>query len=202
MHPEWNQPPWGFCSHSRFGGPSEVSLWCVDDMGLSQADVVDLHAGWSESFDAIFSAMDDAGAIAFSSFSFAGLPPNDGSGGGAQAVLAELCAAGNSSRVWDLPLYMTLSTPASCCPVSRNTTLLSFDEDLAYFQLIRGPWAWLGYSWDFCAQPHAMPPALFVDYGDPLGTCAQVAPGVFEREFEHATARFNTSSYKGQMIMK
>ncbi len=66
---------------------------------------------------------------------------------------------------------------------------------------VRGPWAWIGYDWDFCAPMHDMPPELFLDYGDPVGTCVATTPGVYERVFERAVATFDTNTYQGAVTL-
>jgi hypothetical protein len=199
IYPSGNQPSWGYCTYSLIGGPSEIQLHCVEDMGLTQSDVLQLKYEWNSFLSTIYSAMDAAGAFAFASFTIVGTPGPDS----IASNLATLCAAGNSSSLWSVALFHQLTIPSNCCPPPpvRNTTLLQFSEDLAYFMLVRGPWAWIGYSWDFCAAHHTMPPELFLDYGDPVNTCEQTTPGVFVRVFEHAVAAFDTNTYKGAVTM-
>ena len=49
----------------------------------------------------------------------------------------------------------------------------------ANFQLIRGDYALLGYTWRGCDEPIFRPPELDRDYGVPLDRdlCAETAPG-------------------------
>lgn len=194
VHPDWNQPPWGYCDHSITGGPSEIQLNCSQDMQLTQNDVNGIYSGWQTSMNAIYNAMGDAGVFAYQSFSFISTP---GSSSSIQSSLQSACAAGNSSNYYNSPIMHTFTTPPSCCPATRNTTLLQFNEDLAFFMLVRGPSAYLGYGWDFCSPYHEMPPALFVDYGDPLDTCQESQPNYFTRQYSNATVWFNTTSYTG-----
>ena len=193
INPDGNQPPWGYCSHARTGGPSEIEFRCIDDMGLTQEEVGDITAGWKESFTATYNAMDDAGALAYASFNFQSVPDRSSMAG----VLAAACNAGNSSAQYTSPLTVLFTTPPACCPANRNTTLLQFDEDLAYFMLVRGPWAWLGYSWTFCAAHYTMPPALFAEYGIPVNTCYASAPGIYHRDFTKGSASFDANTYTG-----
>lgn len=197
IYPSGNQPPWGYCTYWKTGGPSEIQLNCIEDMGLTQADVHDLYSGWRTLYGDIMAGMDKAGAIAFQSFHSAGTPDR----ASIQASLRALCAQGSSSSVYTAAYYQTLTTPPACCPANRDTTLLQFDMDLAYFMLVRGPWAWLGYSYTFCAAKYTMPPALFLDYGDPLSTCAESAPGIFTRRFAHAVATVDTNAYTGRVAL-
>lgn len=198
VDPSGNQPPWGYCTYSPIGGPSEISFNCIEDMALTASDVSSLTAAWTDSFSHIMDVMDDAGALSFFSFDFASTPSPSQIG----SALTTMCSTGTTGPVYNSLLYLTLSTPNSCCPPTRNTTLLSFAQDLVYFQLIRGPFAWIGYTWDFCAANHEMPDGLFLNYGDPMGTCSESAPGIFTREFEHATAVFNVTDFTAAMVMK
>lgn len=198
INPEGNQPLWGYCSHSPIGGPSEIHWKCVDDMQLTQTDVNDLTTAWQLSFSTFFDVMDDAGALAYSSFNFISTP----NAAIMNSNLANLCADGVNSAIYISMLMLLFTTEPECCPVNRNTTLLQFSQDLVYFQLVRGPWAWLGYGYEFCAAKYEMPAELFLNYGSPMGTCTTTAPGVYAREFEHSTAVFDTNTYKGEIIMK
>eukprot|EP00729_Bicosta_minor_P019204 gene19204-1135_t len=40
-----------------------------------------------------------------------------------------------------------------------------FNQDLANFLLIRGPFAWLGHGWKGCSQDYPFAPELNLDYG-------------------------------------
>lgn len=195
INPGGNQPPWGYCDHAPTGGPSEIQFQCIADMSLSQSDVNALYSGWSYSYSTILDAMDDAGAFAYQSFSFVSTPGPANIAG----VLRSACSAGNTSSLYNAPLMHILTTPPECCPPNGNTTLLQFDQDVAFFMLVRGPTAWIGYGWEWCAETYEMPPALFLDYGDPLGTCSETSHGVFVRYFAHGIATFDTNTYTGSL---
>lgn len=67
--------------------------------------------------------------------------------------------------------------------------LPSPDQDLAAFLLTRGPYAYFGYGWTGCIDadhPFTRPASLDLDLGDPLGYCAETAPGsgVWTRQYE------------------
>ena len=164
-------------------------------MGLTLKDVQDLTVGWHMSFSTIYDAMDDAGAFAYASFNFQSTPDKDSIAG----VLRGQCAAGASASLYTSALTVLFTTPPACCPANRNTTLLQFNEDLAFFMLVRGPAAWIGYTSTFCAAHYDLPGALFLDYGDPLGTCKETSPGVFQRQFANAVAEFDTNTYQGSV---
>jgi hypothetical protein len=200
INPDGDQPAEGYCTHGPVGGPSEIQLNCTDDMGLGQADVTAIKAGWESTFSQVYDVMDEMGAYAYLGFTFVSTPGP----GEAAATIRALCAEGTGGAQYNAAAQYLLTTPAECCPPDRNTTLLQFEQDLAFFQLVRGPWSFVGYGWEWCATDYQMPPGLFLDYGDPLGTCAETAPGsgVFSRPFTRSTAFFDTNVYAGNVTMK
>ena len=69
------------------------------------------------------------------------------------------------------------------------------------FLLVRGDFAWIGYSWDGCTEAidaYEVPPILNADFGAPVdANCRETAPGsgVFERRFANAVVSLNCSSF-------
>ncbi len=86
-----------------------------------------------------------------------------------------------------------------CCTDGSAVPLPAFNQDLATFLLIRGPYAWLGYGWVSCNIEYEFPDALKVDYGTPLGTCAETAPnsGVFTRAYTNGKATMDCNTWTG-----
>ena len=101
---------------------------------------------------------------------------------------------------------------AACAPTSEFQTdaimyqyalgadgaFLNFTQDLSSFLLTRGPYAWLGYAWLSCSYNWQFPDALYVDYGVPLGVCAETVPGqsgVFTRQWTNATVSIDCNSF-------
>ena len=86
-----------------------------------------------------------------------------------------------------------------------------FEQDLAAFMLIRGPYAWLGYSWMGCNNDpndkstatikYHFPDALGKDYGEPLGLCAETAAGseVFHRAYSKANVTLDCKNWVGSV---
>jgi hypothetical protein len=84
-----------------------------------------------------------------------------------------------------------------------------FKQDLAAIMLIRGPYARLGYSWMGCNNDpndhstaqikYHFPHELTVDYGEPLGLCAETAAGteVFVRRWSKATVTVDCKNWNG-----
>jgi hypothetical protein len=87
-----------------------------------------------------------------------------------------------------------------------------FIQDLAAFLLIRGPYAWLGYSWMGCNNDpndrstaeiaYHFPSALGIDYGEPLETCRETARGseVFVRAFSKATVTLDCKRWNATIV--
>jgi len=63
--------------------------------------------------------------------------------------------------------------------------LLEFEQDLANFLLVRGPYAVLGHGWLGCSNIYTFPDALNLDFGEPTDFCHETAPnsGVFDSPF-------------------
>ena len=80
-----------------------------------------------------------------------------------------------------------------------HVPLLDFGNDLTNFLLVRGEYAWLGYSWVGCSEVYQRPAALDTDYGKPLGLCSETAPnsGVFVREWSKANVSMDCSTWLG-----
>lgn len=79
-----------------------------------------------------------------------------------------------------------------------------FDQHLASFLTIRGPFAWLGWAWVGCGVVPPRPVGMDTDYGVPLSHCTETAPnsGVFTREWSKATATIDCNQWKGTVTMK
>jgi hypothetical protein len=88
-------------------------------------------------------------------------------------------------------------SPGSCAKGFDPGNLTDFDADLANFLLSRGPYAYLGNGWTGCSRIFEYPDALNLDYGEPLGLCAEIGigTGVFERNWTKATVRMDCNSW-------
>ena len=76
--------------------------------------------------------------------------------------------------------------------------LLSPEIDIANFELIRGPFGFIGSGWQGCSLSYERPPLLDRDFGTPLGLCAETAPGsgVFSREFSTVTVSVDSATWR------
>ncbi len=77
-------------------------------------------------------------------------------------------------------------------------------QDLANFLLLRGDFAWLGYSWIGCSQTYIRPPQMDWDFGVPVDAqCTEVAPnsGVFSRRWSKAMVSMDCNTWQPSIIM-
>jgi len=96
--------------------------------------------------------------------------------------------------------------------VVNRTVLAQLEQDLAFFLLVRGPYAWAGWgvwgmTWPFNAEPahgglpplpHGVPlPDVFkVDYGVPVDdTCHELRSGVFVRHWSRARVELDCNRF-------
>ena len=168
------------------GGPTEEEVHCVIDMGLSAQDVKDITAAWKLTMSAAQAAIVKGGGFNWQLFSGAQGPTKGMPAAQCATVVRDLCG----DRLFNAAMVFDFATPVP-----------DFNLDLATFLLVRGPYAWLGYSWDGCvgsADGHSasmpyvkygLPATTQVDYGEPTARCAETAPGsgVFTRAWSKAT---------------
>ena len=103
----------------------------------------------------------------------------------------------------------------------NGSVLTQLEEDVAFFLLARGPYAYAGWgSWGMSwplnpepahgalpPQPHGVvvPSLLRADFGKPDGLCAETVPGksgIFTREWSGATVTLDCGTFKGTMKRK
>jgi hypothetical protein len=133
-------------------------------------------------------------------------------------VKASTCAAQLRDACKADSMWQTLPKLVGVTQSGLNITQLT--EDMAFFLLARGPYAWLGWgtwgmTWPFNPEPahgelpplpHGVPtPSEFKeDYGVPHGICSESAahPGVFTREWSKASVQLDCNSFKGLIEQK
>jgi hypothetical protein len=102
--------------------------------------------------------------------------------------------------------------------VLNDNTLIQLEQDIAFFLLARGPFAWLGWGrwgigWPFNpepahgtlpAQPHGVPlPAILqTEVGEPSGLCVEKSEGVFEREYSKVSVRLDCGKFEAEIKPK
>ena len=100
------------------------------------------------------------------------------------------------------PLTESPPLPAAACAPA---------QDIAFFLLVRGKWAWIGWgtwgmTWPFNPEPaHGqlppmpgglpLPGSLSVDHGEPAALCHESAPGVFTRTWTKTTVELDCNTF-------
>ena len=157
-------------------------------MGLTQADTTALTEGWAETMSLVEDTLISKGAWAWAFFKTWQPPPPEK----CAATMRGICAAGENWTQYGAATMVqwTLNPPPYNHTFARTAPLLHVESDIAFFLAVRGPFWWLGYGWVGCSVPYDYPPGLTVDYGTPLGTCGETAPGsgVFERNWTMGVA--------------
>jgi len=190
-------------------GPTEIDAHAAADMGLDDAAIAALTAGWLETMTAAQAYIVAAGAYTWS------LVPGQDNANAQPRLLGsspEACSAflapacgGASVSPWEAaPLLMGLTTSGNA-----SDPLPQAAQDVAAFLLARGPHAWLGWGqwgmvWpvgtpDFSnhSQPLVpLPAQLAADYGEPAGACAQPTPGVFVRDWTRARVQLDCNRFE------
>jgi len=164
-----------------------------------------------------FSSCDAFGCTCKGAADFYGI----GTGGG-----ASFDCAPKAAQDWWIHEARPCASPSSCCAASDYTHKLppypgcgadqpvsAMAVDLANFLLIRGDCAWLGHTWQGCAQPSAaegggypFPPKFRAEYGTPLGLCTEAggpgSSGVFTHEFTKATVKMDCNVGEPSIVLK
>lgn len=192
------------CDGSPIGGPSEVDSFCMTDMNLTQGDVDAITAGWAGTVAAVAAAVNGAGGFLWNQFVTTSTPSN--ASGQCAAFFRDACGPSGTY------LGSAILHQFSEAPGRVFDPLPAFAEDLAAFLLIRGPYAYLGFNWNGCSfssipggrnnQSWTFPDELDMDVGEPLGTCAETAPGsgVFQRAWSRASVTFDCGLWVGTVV--
>lgn len=188
------QPKEGFCDHSPIGGPTEENYYCTEDMGLTQADTTAIRNGWMGTIDEVKASVVAGGGFAWQSFVNLHTPNK----GDCASFLRSQCKAGSRSQYYQSATLHQFTS----IPTKPLYPLPAFEEDLATFLLLRGPYAWLGYGWVGCNAQYEFRPELKIDYGTPLEYCKETQPNVFEREYTKAVAQMNCNTWSGSVKVK
>ena len=187
---------------SDVSGPSEMDPHAVRDMGLSPADVADMAAAYRWMLQRASAVVAARGKWTWSMF-LNNDPFQKANGGCPQPwVKQATCAA-------DLRALCNASAPpqsrtllygfAPGCPGIDPAHIPAPEHDIANFQLVRGPFAFLGTGWQGCSPQltYEYPPELNSDFGEPAGLCAEApsGSGTFVREFSRATVKMDCTTW-------
>ena len=192
---------WGCTATNTYGGPSECAENCVQDMGLSKDDVIEIQAAWHQN-----NVVAKAVAVAAGGYSWQLLntisAPQKGNPTQCTTFFREACAP-----------HSTVHDSATMLSFSNSSTGRApfWKSDLAAFLLVRGPFAWIGHGWYGCVtwnepvggpgQYYERPPGLDIDYGEPTSLCMESSAGVFTRNYTHASVQYDCNSGHSSITM-
>ena len=160
--------------------PTEMDPLLTQDCGLSKEEAAKVQQGWQENAAAMGRAIIEKGGLSYPHFELAGPasgplnadePLNDTARETAcQSYFERYCAISattNEPDIFSKPLLYVFTRLTKSQAVAAggglntiwypNGSLPAFDTDLATFMLIRGPHAWIGYTWSGCTNS-AWPP--------------------------------------------
>ena len=190
-------------------GPSEIDSNMLADMGLGGADAAAMTAAWSAAMTRLYALADERGKFV-GDMSYSGDSLSRASAAQCAARLTAMCDEGLPAfGVWYVVDYAYVQPPAFGV-AATNAAL-----DVAYFLLTRGPWAWIAggpmLGWHMSHWWTAgrgrrinfredLRPAEFDgDYGEPLCSCVQRAPGVFVRQWTKANVTVDCNAMEGRI---
>lgn len=86
----------------------------------------------------------------------------------------------------------------------NSTWLLGWEQDLAAFLLLRGPYSFLGYGWVDTNAEYYWPPALSIDFGEATELCHEtvLGSGVYTRDFTLSTVSLDCNTWTPTITMK
>lgn len=190
-------------------GPSEIDSNMLTDMGMSAQEAAAMTASWQAAMARLYDLAATRGKF-LSNMGYSGDSLSAASSAQCVARLSSMCDASLPNfGSWYVVNYDYIQPPAFGIE-PKNTRL-----DVAYFLLTRGPWAWiaggpmLGWHmshWWTANQSRRIQfradlrPAEFdADYGEPLCSCVQQAPGVFVRQWSKANVTIDCNSLQGEI---
>ncbi len=172
----------------------------VQDTGMTTNDLVSITNAYNYNMEVLKNYTLQQGKFSWQMLWSGGDPNGKGSTCPSPLVNQNTCAS-------DLRGLCTASSPAQSRTMmyafgpgacrGDPSNLVQFDQDLANFLLVRGPYAYLGHGWLGCSRTYVYPPQLNADYGTPLGFCSETAPnsGVFTRQFTKSTVQMDCNTW-------
>ena len=139
-------------------GPSEIDTHANNDTGLSASDVKDMIAGWSGNMVAVQEKIISAGAMNWQLFANGGTLAGPPFPKAQCATYMRETACVANSTLQHVPLLYGIERNSDYPPFKY---IVDFEQSLAAFLLVRGPWAWFGYSWISCigVSSHPLSPS-------------------------------------------
>ncbi len=192
-------------------GPSEIDSHMLQDMGMSAGDAAAMTASWQGALDRLFALAAGRGKF-ISNMGYSGDSLSRASSEQCASRLRAMCSPNLPVfGSWYVVDYHYIQPPAY--GIAATNALL----DVAYFLLTRGPWAWvaggpmLGWHmshWWTAGKARRIDfhtdlrPAEFNgDYGEPLCSCVEQAPGVFVRAWSKANVTVDCNALQGRIDM-
>ena len=186
-------------------GPTEEDRHSQADMGLSDEAVRDLTIGWNATMEAVQRGIVAAGGYTWSLMlgqENANAAPRMLKHDTCAAQLRAACVAGSDWQRHSILFGLT----------TNGSKLVQVKQDVAFFLLARGAFAWLGWgawgmTWPFNPEPahgespplpHGVPrpTEIDTDYGAPLeDVCRETSSGVFERRWSRATITLDCNAF-------
>ena len=186
-------------------GPTEIDRYSQADMGLSDEAVRDLTIAWNATMEAVQRAILGAGGYTWSLMlgqENANAAPRMLKRDSCTAQLRAACVAGSDWQTSSVLFGMT----------ANGSHLVQVKQDVAFFLLARGAYAWLGWgawgmTWPFNPEPahgelpplpHGVPrpSEIDTDYGTPLEVvCRETSSGVFERRWSRSTVGLDCNTF-------
>jgi len=195
-------------------GPTEIDRHWQHDTGLSDLDSYEMTMAWNTTMDVLE-------RVLLSHHSYSWWLMHNQQNANAMPVLLhnctqqlrEACGHKAADSVWQTQAVLFgLKTDHD------GRTLVQLEQDLAFFLLARGDYAWMGWgvwgmTWPFGPQPAhgALPPqpdgvpvpeALKRDYGVPEMICWETSTGVFMREYTAASVQLDCNRFEAHIEMR
>jgi len=190
-------------------GPSEYEEHVVQDLGLSRTDLAEMMAAYNSNMAQVYEAVLTRGKFSWQQF-YAGQLGNVASTTPTPLIRNNITCALDLRRFCTPPgrdivqsrFLMYAFSPGGGNPGALE--LLEFEQDLANFLLVRGPYAVLGHGWLGCSNIYTFPDALNLDYGEPTEFCHETAPnsGVFVRQWTKAEVSMDCNTWTPTITIK
>ena len=197
------------CTHCTdpVQGPTEIDSHSQKDMGLTDEAIKDITLAWNITMGAV-----QAKILKEKGYTWSLIPGQENANASpimmknstCAAMLRAICTDGKAGRWQKYSTLFGLTT-------GPNQTLPQLEQDIAFFSIARGPFAWLGWGtwgigWPFNPEPaHGtlparpggvpLPPILAKDFGTPKGLCEEASPGIFERAWSSGTFRLDCNKF-------
>jgi hypothetical protein len=198
-------------------GATEIDAHQQVDMGLTDDDIADITLGWNETMGAVQQYILDHGGYTWSL-----IPGQENANASPLMMTNESCAA--ELRVACAADSRWQKSATLYGFQNAGSELTQLQQDLAFFLLARGDYAWIGWGtwgigWPFNpepahgtlpARPHGVPlptellsPAEGgLDVGEPLGICKETSAGVFVREYSKMSVQLDCGKFEAKITPK